>query len=182
MYLPSLVSGKSCWRYHLCSQETLVHWRWNLLGSELAGGNRHHKTLMIPADGVAQVSLQTGKIVEIAAINSLGREDEQWGTGANQNNGFGFIPNLLSISCCSSREEKRILGLRPLVGKPSQGGLLVLGWSLGSTSMFKFTWNRSGYFSCMSQASKSYLAGETAGGKMSLRTVTSSGQKDFAPK
>lgn len=31
--------------------------------------------------------------------------------------------------------------------------------------MFKFTWNRSGYFSCMSQASKSYLAGETAGGK-----------------
>lgn len=57
------------------------------------------------------------------------------------------------------------MGLRPLVGKPSQGGLLVLGWSLGSTSMFKFTWNRSGYFSCMSQASKSYLAGETEGGK-----------------
>lgn len=73
------------------------------------------------------------------------------------------VPNLLSISCCSSREEKRILGLRPLVWKPSHGGLLVLGLSLGSTSMFKLTWNKSGYFSCMSQASKSYLKGETAG-------------------
>lgn len=48
----------------------------NLLGSELAGGNRHHKTLMIPADEVAQVSLQTGKIVESSAINSLKGEDE----------------------------------------------------------------------------------------------------------
>lgn len=76
MYLPNLESGKSCWRYHLCSQETLVHLYRNLLGSELAGGNRHHKTLMIPADEVAQVSLQTGKIVESSAINSLKGEDE----------------------------------------------------------------------------------------------------------
>lgn len=56
---------------------------WNLLGSERAGGNRHHKTLMIPADEVAQVSLQTGKIVEGSAINSLKGEDggcksKQW--------------------------------------------------------------------------------------------------------
>lgn len=100
----------------------------------------------------------------------------------DENKSKQFIPNLLSISCCSSREEKRILGLRPLVGKPSQGGLLVLGWSLGSTSMFKFTWNRSGYFSCMSQASKSYLAEKEREGKMSLRTATSSGQKLFATK
>lgn len=42
---------------------------------------------------------------------------------------------------------------------------MVLGLSLGSTSMFKLTWNKSGYFSCMSQASKSYLKGETAGGE-----------------
>lgn len=76
MYLPSRVSGKSCWRYHLCSQETLVHLHWNLLGPELAGGNRHHKTPKIPADEAAQVSLQTGKIGESAAINSLEGEDE----------------------------------------------------------------------------------------------------------
>lgn len=75
MYLPNLVSGKSCWCYHLCSQETLVHSHWNLLGSELAGGNRRHKTLMIPADEVAQVSLQAGRIVESSAINSLKGED-----------------------------------------------------------------------------------------------------------
>lgn len=74
------------------------------------------------------------------------------------------------------------MGLRPLVGKPSQGGLLVLGWSLGSTSMFKFTWNRSGYFSCMSQASKSYLAGETAGGKNEFEGSDLVGQKYFAAK
>lgn len=75
------------------------------------------------------------------------------------------LPNLLRISCCSSREEKRILGLRPLVWKPSQGGVLVLGLSLGSTSMSKLTWNKSGYFSWMSQASKSYLTGEQVDGK-----------------
>lgn len=72
------------------------------------------------------------------------------------------LPNLLRISCCSSRVEKRILGLRPLVWKPSQGGGFVLGLSLGSTSMFRLTWNKSGYFSWMSQASRSYLTGECA--------------------
>lgn len=61
------------------------------------------------------------------------------------------------------------MGLRPLVGKASQGGLLVLGWSRGSTSMFKFTWNRSGYFSCMSQASKSYLTAERVRGKSEFK-------------
>lgn len=31
--------------------------------------------------------------------------------------------------------------------------------------MFRLTWNKSGYFSCMSQASKSYLTGQTFGGE-----------------
>lgn len=35
----------------------------------------------------------------------------------------------------------------------------MLGLSLGSTSMSRLTWNKSGYFSWMSQASKSYLKG-----------------------
>lgn len=35
----------------------------------------------------------------------------------------------------------------------------MVGLSLGSTSMSKLTWNKSGYFSWMSQASKSYLTG-----------------------
>lgn len=47
---------------------------WILLGSELAGGNRRHKRPMIPADGAAQASLQTGKIVEGATINSWKKE------------------------------------------------------------------------------------------------------------
>lgn len=76
MHLPNLVSGKSCWRYRLCSPETLVHLHWNLLGSELAGGNRRHRKLMTPADEVAQVSLQAGRIVEGSAINSLKGGDE----------------------------------------------------------------------------------------------------------
>lgn len=41
---------------------------------------------------------------------------------------------------------------------------MELGLSLRSTSMFKLTWNKSGYFSCMSQASKSYLRGDAAAG------------------
>lgn len=67
------------------------------------------------------------------------------------------LPNLDRMSCCSSLLEKRILGFRPLRLVFSQGGASRLGLSLGSTSTSRFTWNRSGYFSWMSQASRSYL-------------------------
>ena len=67
------------------------------------------------------------------------------------------LPNFVKISCCSSRLEKRILGFKPLMFKLSQGARSVLGLSRGSTSTSRFTWNKSGYFSWMSQASRSYL-------------------------
>lgn len=67
------------------------------------------------------------------------------------------LPNFDKISCCSSRVEKRILGFSPFIFMLSHGGCSQLGLSLGSTSTSRFTWNKSGYFSCMSQASRSYL-------------------------
>lgn len=56
----------------------------------------------------------------------------------------------------------------------------MLGLSLGSTSMFRLTWNKSGYFSWMSQASRSYLAGQAdkkgrreAGGRKGSNVISS---------
>lgn len=66
--------------------------QWNLLGSVLAGENRHHKTRMIPADEAAQASLQIGKIVESATLLAARRQERRIHNGllktAKQKNGF----------------------------------------------------------------------------------------------
>lgn len=146
-HLPSPASGRNCCCRCRCCQETLVRPHWSFL--EAAGTTQSRRTQRNPVDEAARVCLWRFLVkheLRKMAIPLVSSERR-------------FSPNLLRISCCSSRVEKRILGLRPLVWKPSQGGGLVLGLSLGSTSMFRLTWNRSGYFSWMSQASRSYLAG-----------------------
>lgn len=150
-HLPSPASGRSCCCRCRC-QETLVRLHWSFL--EAAGMPPSRRTQRNPVDEAARVCLWRFLVQQ--------RRSQKNDACARQrvSGERRCSPNLLRISCCSSRVEKRILGLRPLVWKLSQGGGLALGLSLESTSMFRLTWNKSGYFSWMSQASRSYLAGQ----------------------
>lgn len=56
-YLPSPVSGRSCWRWYRCSQETLDLLRWSFLGSVLAGAFLSHKMLRSLVDEAVRVYL-----------------------------------------------------------------------------------------------------------------------------
>lgn len=150
-HLPSPASGRSCCCRCRCCLETLVRPRWSF--QEAAGTTPSRRTQRNLVGVAARVCLWRFLVKPHASKNYISTRQLIFSERR-------CSPNLLRISCCSSRVEKRILGLRPLVWKLSQGGGLVLGLSLGSTSMFRLTWNKSGYFSWMSQASRSYLAGQ----------------------